>query len=52
MGNMSRLSLAGAQEMKTEFDIDVRVLGIAGSKNMVLSEDAIDLANWQDTYQQ
>lgn len=38
------------QELKEEFDIDVKVLGIVGSKKMLLSDAPIDLASWQDQY--
>ena len=38
------------QELKEEFDIDVKVLGIVGSKKMLLSDAPIDLASWQGQY--
>jgi hypothetical protein len=37
-----------AQKLRDEFNIDIRVLGIAGATNMVLSESGVDLANWRD----
>ena len=39
------------QELKEEFDIDVKVLGIVGSKKMLLSDAPIDLASWQGQYE-
>ncbi|KAK9838066.1 hypothetical protein WJX74_011058 [Apatococcus lobatus] len=38
------------QELREEFDIDVRVLGITGSSRMLLSDTAISLADWQEQY--
>ena len=40
------------QELREEFDIDVKVLGIAGSKKMLLSDAPLDLACWREQYQQ
>ena len=40
------------QELKEELDIDVRVLGIASSSRMLLSEEGIDLSNWRDDFSQ
>ena len=38
------------QELREEFDIDVRVLGITGSSRMLMSDTAIGLADWQEQY--
>ena len=38
------------QELKEEFDIDVKVLGIAGSRKMLLSDAPMDLATWREQY--
>ena len=49
---MSRL-LKGApapQELRDEFDIDMRVLGIISSERMLLSETAIDLGHWRERF--
>ena len=40
------------QELKEELDIDVRVLGIASSSRMLLSEEGIDLSGWKDDFSQ
>ncbi len=40
------------QELKEELDIDVRVLSIASSSRMLLSEDGIDLSSWKDQFSQ
>lgn len=37
-----------AETLRSEFDIDVRLLGVASSKRMVLSETGLDPARWQD----
>ncbi|CAK8578453.1 unnamed protein product [Lathyrus sativus] len=34
--------------LKEEFNIDLRVLGILGSKSMLLSDAGIDLASWKE----
>ncbi len=38
------------QELRDEFDIDMRVLGIISSERMLLSETAIDLAHWRERF--
>ena len=38
------------QELRDEFDIDMRVLGIMSSDRMLLSETAIDLAHWRERF--
>ena len=38
------------QALGAEYNMDVRVLGITGSKQMMLSEHGIDLADWQQSY--
>lgn len=42
----------GLQELRDEFDIDVRVLGIMSSSRMLLSDTALDLSTWRDQFQQ
>ncbi|KAH9623594.1 hypothetical protein KSS87_017318 [Heliosperma pusillum] len=39
-------ALAKAAELKEKFNIDLRVLGITGSKKMVLSDLGLDLCKW------
>uniref|UniRef100_A0A7N0RBT8 Homoserine dehydrogenase n=1 Tax=Kalanchoe fedtschenkoi TaxID=63787 RepID=A0A7N0RBT8_KALFE len=34
--------------LKEDFNIDLRVMGITGSRTMLLSEKGIDLANWRE----
>lgn len=38
----------GAQELREEFDIDVRLLGVATSSRMALSDSGIDLSSWRE----
>ena len=38
------------QNLDAEYNMDVRVLGISGSSQMVLSEHGIDLAQWEQQY--
>ena len=45
-------SFAHMQELRGNFDIDVRILGIMSSSRMLLSESSIDLANWKQHFQQ
>ena len=40
-----------AQELRDEFDIDMRVLGIMSSERMLLSETAIDLEHWRERFE-
>ena len=40
-----------AQELRDEFDIDMRVLGILSSDRMLLSETAIDLEHWRERFE-
>ena len=40
------------QELREELDIDVRVLGIASSSRMLLSEEGVDLSAWRDDFSQ
>ncbi len=44
--------VACVQELRGNFDIDVRILGIMSSSRMLLSESSIDLANWKQHFQQ
>ncbi|QCD83347.1 bifunctional aspartokinase/homoserine dehydrogenase 2, chloroplastic-like [Vigna unguiculata] len=37
-----------ASTLKEEFNIDLRVMGILGSKSMLLSDAGIDLARWRE----
>jgi len=37
-----------SERLKKDFDLDIRVRGIATSKRMLLSEDGIDLAKWRE----
>jgi bifunctional aspartokinase / homoserine dehydrogenase 1 len=37
------------QKLEEEYHVDIRILGIATSKKMVLSEQGIDLDVWKDT---
>ncbi|KAK9806380.1 hypothetical protein WJX72_012231 [[Myrmecia] bisecta] len=39
------------QELKDEFDIDVRVLGIASSSHMMLSDTALNLGTWKEDFE-
>ncbi|CAL8471282.1 g10824 [Coccomyxa elongata] len=39
-------------ELRDEFDIDVRVLGIMSSSRMLLSETALDLSTWRQQFQE
>lgn len=36
-----------SERLKSEFDLDLRIRGIATSKKMLLSEDGIDLSSWR-----
>jgi aspartokinase/homoserine dehydrogenase 1 len=36
--------------LREEFQIDIRVLGIADSKRMLTSESGIDLESWKDAW--
>ena len=40
------------QELRGNFDIDVRILGIMSSSRMLLSESSIELANWKQQFQE
>jgi hypothetical protein len=40
------------QELRNDFDIDVRILGIMSSSRMLLSESSIDLASWKKQFQE
>ena len=45
-----RWLLCDVQNLGAEYNMDVRVLGISGSSQMVLSEHGIDLAQWEQQY--
>ena len=38
------------QALGAEYNMDVRVLGITGSRQMVLSEHGINLEEWEEQY--
>jgi hypothetical protein len=38
-------------QLREEFNIDIRVLGIADSKHMLTSEGGIDLSNWREQWE-
>ena len=38
------------QALGAEYNMDVRVLGISGSSQMLLSEHGIDLSQWEQQY--
>lgn len=46
----SRNVACTAQELRDEFDIDMRVPGIMSSERMLLSETAIDLEHWRERF--
>lgn len=39
------------EHLKRDFQIDLRVLAVADSKKMLLSETGVDLLNWRDEFQ-
>ena len=47
----ARVVACTTQELRDEFDIDMRVLGITSSDRMLLSETAIDLENWRERFE-
>jgi homoserine dehydrogenase len=40
-----------AEQLREEFNIDIRVLGIADSKHMLTSEGGIDLSSWREQWE-
>jgi aspartokinase/homoserine dehydrogenase 1 len=38
--------------LQSQFQLDLRVRGIMGSKTMLLSDAGVDLAHWQETFRQ
>ena len=38
------------QELKEDFDIDVRILGITNSRQMLLSDRPIDINKWESNF--
>lgn len=40
-----------AEKLVHEYHIDIRVLGIASSSKMLLSQDSIDLSTWREDFQ-
>ena len=41
---------AESERLRREFDLDIRIRGIASSKKMLLSEDGIDLSSWREQF--
>ena len=41
---------AESERLRREFDLDIRIRGIATSKKMLLSEAGIDLSNWRNEF--
>ena len=41
-----------SERLRREFDLDIRIRGIATSKKMLLSEDGVDLQNWRKLFQE
>ena len=41
---------AESERLNREFDLDIRVRGIATSKKMLLSEEGIDLSKWKEKF--
>lgn len=39
-----------AAQLRSEFNIDIRVLGIASSSKMLLSESGVDLSKWKQEF--
>ncbi|MCR5731840.1 MAG: bifunctional aspartate kinase/homoserine dehydrogenase I [Sphaerochaetaceae bacterium] len=37
--------------LKKQFDIDIRIRGIANSRKMLLSEEGVDLDNWRELFE-
>ncbi len=40
-----------SERLKREFDLDLRVRGIATTKRMLLSEDGLDLSSWREKFE-
>lgn len=45
-----RSAMSNAQELRENMDTDVRVLGIASSSRMLLSENGVALDAWQEAF--
>ena len=41
---------AESDRLRREFDLDIRVRGIATSRKMLLSEEGVDLAHWKEKF--
>lgn len=39
------------ERLKRQFDVDIRIRGIANSKKMLLSEEGVDLSNWREIFE-
>lgn len=39
-----------SERLRAEFDLDIRIRGIASSKKMLLSDEGIDLSSWRDSF--
>lgn len=40
-----------SERLKNEFDLDIRIRGIATSKKMLLSQEGVDLSNWREEFE-
>ena len=40
-----------SERLKAEFDLDIRIRGIATSKRMLLSDEGIDLSSWKESFE-
>ena len=40
-----------SDRLRREFDLDIRIRGIASSKKMLLSEEGIDLSSWREQFE-
>ncbi len=40
-----------SERLKKEFDLDIRIRGIANSKKMLLSEEGVNLSNWRESFE-
>ena len=41
-----------SDRLRRDFDLDIRVRGIATSKRMLISEEGISLSNWRDSFKE
>lgn len=40
-----------SERLRAEFDLDIRIRGIATSKRMLLSDEGIDLSSWKESFE-